>query len=50
MLTLKMKLITQIQAYKNNRIIYLDGALWYLGGGGLQSELAKIEEILDELK
>jgi len=43
-------IIKKTDAYKNNRIVYLDGALWYLGGGGLQSELAKIDEILAELK
>lgn len=43
-------IIKQTEAYKSSRIVYLDGALWYLGGSGLQSELAKIEEILAELK
>ncbi|MFC4404874.1 siderophore ABC transporter substrate-binding protein [Gracilibacillus xinjiangensis] len=38
-------IIKQTTAYKNDHILYLDGALWYLSGGGLQSELAKIEEI-----
>lgn len=43
-------IIKKTQAYENNRIVYLDGPLWYLSGGGLQSEFAKIEEILAELK
>jgi len=43
-------IIKKTTAFKNNRIVYLDGPLWYLGGGGLQSELAKIEEILAEIK
>ncbi|KKI91524.1 ferrichrome ABC transporter substrate-binding protein [Bacillus sp. SA1-12] len=43
-------IIKQTTAYKNNHIVYLDGPLWYLSGGGLQSELAKIEEVLAELK
>ncbi|SOC42000.1 siderophore ABC transporter substrate-binding protein [Ureibacillus acetophenoni] len=43
-------IIKQTTAYKNNRIVYLDGPLWYLSGGGVQSELAKVQEILDELK
>ena len=43
-------IIKQTTAYKNNQIVYLDGPLWYLSGGGLQSELAKIEEVLAELK
>lgn len=37
-------------AHQNNRIVYLDGPLWYTGGGGLTSELAKINEVLAELK
>ncbi|NSL50216.1 siderophore ABC transporter substrate-binding protein [Calidifontibacillus erzurumensis] len=47
---LENEIIKKTEAYKNNRIVYLDGPLWYLSGGGLQSELAKIEEILAELK
>lgn len=43
-------IIKKTDAYKNKRIVYLDGALWYLAGGGLGSELAKIEEVLAELK
>ncbi|MCM3785351.1 siderophore ABC transporter substrate-binding protein [Neobacillus mesonae] len=43
-------IIKQTDAYKNNHIVYLDGPLWYLSGGGLESELAKIEEVLAELK
>lgn len=43
-------IIKETDAYKNNKIVYLDGPLWYLSGGGLESELAKIQEILDELK
>ncbi|MED1606231.1 siderophore ABC transporter substrate-binding protein [Cytobacillus kochii] len=47
---LENDIIKKTQAYQNDRVIYLDGALWYLSGGGLQSELAKIEEVLAELK
>jgi iron complex transport system substrate-binding protein len=47
---LENDIIKQTTAYKNKRIVYLDGPLWYLSGGGLQSELAKIQEVLDELK
>ncbi|MBD3109074.1 ABC transporter substrate-binding protein [Bacillus sp. AGMB 02131] len=42
-------IIKKTTAYKNDNIVYLDGPLWYLSGGGLESELAKIEEILAEL-
>ncbi|MBG9587288.1 siderophore ABC transporter substrate-binding protein [Cytobacillus firmus] len=44
------EIVKKTDAYKNNKIVYLDGPLWYLSGGGLQSELAKIEEVLAELK
>ncbi|WP_077620879.1 siderophore ABC transporter substrate-binding protein [Bacillus sinesaloumensis] len=44
------KIIEKTQAYQNKRIVYLDGVLWYISGGGLTSELAKIDEILAELK
>lgn len=43
-------IIQKTEAFKNDKIIYLDGPLWYLSGGGLQSEYAKIEEVLAELK
>lgn len=43
-------IIKKTTAYENNRVVYLDGPLWYLSGGGLESELAKIEEVLAELK
>lgn len=43
-------IIKQTTAYQNDQIVYLDGQLWYLGGAGLQSELAKMEEILAELE
>lgn len=43
-------IIKKTTAYKNNKIVYLDGPLWYLSGGGLKSELAKVQEIIDELK
>ncbi|GLO64873.1 MULTISPECIES: siderophore ABC transporter substrate-binding protein [Oceanobacillus] len=47
---LENDIIKQTAAYENENIIYLDGPLWYLGGGGLQSELDKIDEVLNELK
>jgi iron complex transport system substrate-binding protein len=42
-------IVEKTEAYKNDKIVYLDGALWYLSGGGLQSELAKIEEVITKL-
>lgn len=47
---LENDIIKKTTAYKNKHIIYLDGPLWYLSGGGLQSEMAKIKEVLAELK
>ena len=47
---LENDIIKKTTAFENGNIVYLDGPLWYLSGGGLQSELAKIEEILAELK
>ncbi|SOC18389.1 iron complex transport system substrate-binding protein [Ureibacillus xyleni] len=44
------EIINKTTAAQNGKIVYLDGALWYLVTGGLQSELAKIEEIKNELK
>ncbi|WP_102272707.1 siderophore ABC transporter substrate-binding protein [Cytobacillus massiliigabonensis] len=44
------EIIKKTDAYKNNRIVYLDGPLWYLSGGGIESELAKINEVIAELK
>ncbi|MDL4839345.1 siderophore ABC transporter substrate-binding protein [Aquibacillus rhizosphaerae] len=44
------EIIQKTTAYKNDQIVYLDGGLWYLSGGGLQSELDKIEEVIEALK
>lgn len=43
-------IINKTTAAQNGKIIYLDGALWYLSGGGLESELLKIQEIIEKLK
>ena len=43
-------LVNKTTAAQNGKIIYLNGALWYLAGGGLTSELAKVQEIIDALK
>lgn len=43
-------IINKTTAAQNGKIVYLDGALWYLSGGGLQSELLKIQEIIEKLK
>lgn len=43
-------LVNKTNAGKNDKIVYLNGALWYLAGGGLTSELEKINEIINALK
>src|SRR5690625_341303 len=47
---LENDIIQRTTAYQNDHIVYLDGPLWYLSGGGLQSELLKIENLLDNLQ
>lgn len=42
-------LIQQTNAYKNNKIIYLDPSVWYLSGGGLISTKEMIDEIVDNI-
>lgn len=39
------KLIQQTNAYKNNKIIYLNSEAWYLSGGGIASTNIMIDEI-----
>lgn len=41
------ELIKQTNAYKNDKIIFLDAEVWYLSGGGLKSIKMMIEEIED---
>ena len=38
-------LVKKTDAYKNNKIIYLNGEYWYLSGGGLLSMKEMIEEV-----
>lgn len=44
------KLIKQIDAYKNNHIIYLDAAIWYTSGGGFTSTQIMIDEVTTALE
>lgn len=44
------KITKNTNAYKNDKIVYLDPYLWYLAGGGLQSVPDMIQEIQDSLK
>ncbi|PLR89129.1 siderophore ABC transporter substrate-binding protein [Bacillus sp. T33-2] len=47
--TIENELVKKTAAYKENKIIYLDGKNWYLSGGGLQSFQAMIEEVKSAL-
>jgi len=38
-------LVKKTDAYKNNKIIYLNGEYWYLSGGGLMSMKEMIKEV-----
>ncbi|WP_313891947.1 siderophore ABC transporter substrate-binding protein [Psychrobacillus sp.] len=43
-------IIKQTRAYKEGKIVYLDGTNWYFSSNGITTETAKLQEILDELK
>lgn len=43
-------IIKKTDAYKNGKIVYLDGTNWYFSSNGITTEAAKLQEILDELK
>ena len=40
------ELLKNVDAVKNNKVVYLSGDVWYLSGGGIQS----IEKMLEEIK
>ncbi|HWL26939.1 MAG TPA: siderophore ABC transporter substrate-binding protein [Ureibacillus sp.] len=43
-------IIKQTRAYKEGKIVYLDGTTWYFSSNGATTEVTKIQEVLDELK
>lgn len=43
--TLENELVKKTNAYKNNKIIYLDAVNWYVAGNGLQSTKAMTKEV-----
>ncbi|HWJ77648.1 MAG TPA: siderophore ABC transporter substrate-binding protein [Niallia sp.] len=43
-------IIKKTRAYKEGKIVYLEGTTWYFSSGGITTENAKIDEILNELK
>ena len=38
-------LVKKTEAFKNNKIVYLNGEYWYLSGGGLLSMKEMIKEV-----
>ena len=42
---LKMSLVKKTNAYKNDKIVYLNADYWYLSGGGLLSMKEMIKEV-----
>ncbi|MBC2055842.1 siderophore ABC transporter substrate-binding protein [Listeria booriae] len=44
------ELVKKTNAYKNNRIVYLNPEYWYLSGGGLESVAEMVKEVGDSLK
>ncbi|MET3576514.1 siderophore ABC transporter substrate-binding protein [Bhargavaea ullalensis] len=43
--SLENDLVKKTNAYKNDKIVYLNGEVWYLAGGGLQSMKEMISEV-----
>ena len=43
-------IIKQTRAYKEGKIVYLDGINWYFSSNGITTEADKLDEILNELK
>ncbi|WP_291754289.1 siderophore ABC transporter substrate-binding protein [Lysinibacillus sp. UBA5990] len=40
------EIVSATNAVKNDKVFYLDPEVWYLSGGGLQSETLKVEDVL----
>lgn len=47
--TIENDLVKKTEAFKNGKIVYLNGEYWYLSGGGLLSMKEMIEEVEDGL-
>ena len=43
-------IIKKTRAYKEGKIVYLDGVNWYFSSNGVTTEAEKLDEILEELK
>lgn len=44
------EIIQKTSAYKEDKIVYLDGVTWYFSSNGITTEADKLDEILTELK
>lgn len=42
-------IVKQTRAYKEGKIVYLDGVNWYFSSNGVTTEMEKLDEILNEL-
>jgi iron complex transport system substrate-binding protein len=47
--TLNNDIVKQMDAYKNDRIIYLSAEIWYIAPGGLRSTIEMVDEVKDAL-
>jgi iron complex transport system substrate-binding protein len=47
--TIENELVKKTNAFKEGKVVYLDGVNWYLSGGGLQSLKSMIEEVKSAL-
>ena len=43
-------IVKKTRAYKEGKIVYLDGVNWYFSANGVTTEMEKLDEILNELK
>ena len=44
------EIVSKTNAVKNGKVYYLDPEAWYLSGGGIESENAKIDAVLEAIK
>ncbi|MEI4770782.1 siderophore ABC transporter substrate-binding protein [Psychrobacillus sp. FJAT-51614] len=44
------EIVSKTNAVKNGKVFYLDPEVWYLSGGGIESENAKIDAVLEAIK
>lgn len=42
--------VKSVKAVKNNHVVYLDSATWYLSGGGLESMAQMVKEVKDGIE